>query len=81
MLDYANIIGVELADELLNTIVTICTKTDTIRLSAQQKELSDWRGSGANATQYIGGTKNWHKENLDGTLAALRQLGSGVHPA
>ena len=81
VLDYANIIGVELADELLNTIITIRTKTDTIRLSAQQKELSDWRGSGANATQYIGGTKNWHKENLDATLAALRQLGGGVQPA
>lgn len=38
--------------------------------------LNDLRTSGLYATQYVGGLKNWHKENLDGTLEALKGLGS-----
>ncbi len=75
VLPYHNIRSVELADDLLNTIITIRTGEETIRLSAQQKELSDLRTSGLHATQYVGGYKNWHKENMDGTLKALTALG------
>lgn len=73
-LSYDGIRSVEINDDLLNTIITIQTGTDTIRLTTQQKELSDWRMSGINATQFSGGIKNWHKENLDGTLKDLKEI-------
>ena len=65
VLPYEDIESVELADDLLNTVITI-----------QQKALSDFRMSGLHATQYAGGYKNWHKENMDGTLKALTALGA-----
>lgn len=74
VLPYQDIRAVSLADEMLNTVITIQTDTDTIRLSAQQEALSDYRTSGVYATQYIGGIKNWHKENLEDTLKALMEL-------
>lgn len=61
---------------MLNTVVTIRTGSDVIRLTAQQAALSDLRSSGVYATMYAGSFKNWHKENLDGTLKALRELGN-----
>lgn len=57
----------------LNYLITIETETDEITLSAQQKELSDMRTSGALAYNGIFG-KNWHKENLDDTLEMLKRL-------
>lgn len=75
VLPYGDIQSVELEDDLLNTIITIRAGEDVIRLTTQQKALSDFRMSGLNATQYAGGYKNWHKENLDGTLKALQALG------
>lgn len=74
VLPYGDIQSVELADDLLNTIITIRAGEDVIQLTTQQKALSDFRMSGLNATQYAGGYKNWHKENLEGTLEALREL-------
>ncbi len=71
----SEILSVTLADELLDTIITIQTNNDEIRLATQQKALSDWRMSGFNATQFAGGYKNWHKENIDETLKALTRLG------
>lgn len=65
----------ELEDAMLNTVITIRTGSDTIRLTTQQKELSDLRSSGVYATIYAGHFKNWHKENLNGTLKALTELG------
>ena len=62
-------------DNMLNTVITIRTMSDTIRLTTQQAELSDLRSSGIYATIYAGFFKNWHKENVEGTLAALRELG------
>ena len=75
VLPYSDIQSVELEDDLLNTIITIHTGEDVIRLTTQQKALSDWRMSGLNATQFVGGVKNWHKENVEGTLKALQALG------
>lgn len=75
---YGEIQSVELADDLLNTVITIHTGEDDIRLTTQQKELSNFRMSGLHATQYAGGYKNWHKENVEGTLKALTALGAGA---
>ena len=76
VLPYEDIQSVELEDVKLNTVITICTRSDTIRLTTQQAELSDLRSSGIYATIYAGFFKNWHKENLSGTLAALKELGN-----
>lgn len=75
VLPYGDIQWVELKDDMLNTVITIGTGSDTIRLTTQQAELSDLRSSGIYASIYSGFFKNWHKENLDGTLEALRALG------
>lgn len=76
VLPYGDIQSVELEDVTFNTVITIRTGTDTIRLTTQQAELSDLRSSGIYASIYSGFFKNWHKENLDDTLAALKKLGS-----
>ena len=76
VLPYGDIQSVELEDDMLNTVITIRTGSDTIRLTTQQAELSDLRSSGVYATMYAGSFKNWHKENLAGTLEALEGLGS-----
>ncbi len=77
VLPYGDIQSVELEDAMLNTVVTIRTGSDTIRLTTQQAELSDLRSSGIYASIYSGFFKNWHKENLDNTLKALKALGNG----
>ena len=76
VLPYGDIQWVELKDDMLNTVITIRTESDTIRLTTQQAELSDLRSSGIYASIYSGFFKNWHKENLDGTLKALTKLGN-----
>ena len=76
VLPYGDIQYVELKDDMLNTVITIRTESDTIRLTTQQAELSDLRSSGIYASIYSGFFKNWHKENLDGTLKALTELGN-----
>ena len=72
---YADIESVKLFDDLLNVVVDIETSTGGVRLTTQQKELSDLRLSGIYATQYAGGYKNWHAENVKPTLQALSELG------
>ena len=64
---------------MLNYQIAITTDTDTIRLTAQQKELSDFRAAGA-LTFYSEGLKmsSWHKENLDATLEALKTLNQKI---
>lgn len=59
----------------MNYLITIKTDTDTLRLTTQQKELSDLRSSGSLAV-YSEGLKvsNWHKENLDRTLEQLKNI-------
>lgn len=76
VLPYGDIQSVELKDDMFNTVIIIQTGEDEIRLTTQQKALSDLRISGVYATQYAGGFKNWHKENLKDTLKALTELGA-----
>ena len=76
VLPYEDIQSVEMEDVKLNTVITICTRSDTIRLTTQQAALSGLRCSGRYAVLYAGSFKNWHKENLSGTLAALKELGN-----
>ncbi len=76
VLPYGEIQSVEVSDDLLNSVIAIRTGEDLIRLTTQQAELSDLRSSGIYATIYAGFFKNWHKENLEGTLLELKKLGS-----
>lgn len=73
---YSTIKSVAVTEDMLNYQIAITTDTDTIHLTAQQKELSGFRSTGMLAF-YNDGLKmsNWHKENLDGTLEALKNIG------
>lgn len=72
---YSSIKSVNISEDILNYVITIETNTDVIRLTTQQKELSDLRSSGSLSVESIGlSTKNWHKKNLSTTLEALRNL-------
>lgn len=75
VIPYADIESVKLFDDLLNVVIDIETSTGGVRLTTQQKELSDLRLSGIYATQYASGYKNWHAENVKPTLQALSELG------
>ena len=70
---YSEIESVKLVNDLLNVIIDIETNTGNVRLTTQQKELSDIRLSGIYASQYAGGYKNWHAENVEATLKALSE--------
>lgn len=72
---YSTVKSVAITEDMLNYQIAITTDTDIIRLTAQQKELSDFRAAGA-LTFYSEGLKmsSWHKENLDATLEALKML-------
>lgn len=72
---YSEIKSVKFTDDLLNVIIDIETSDGSVRLTTQQKELSDIRLSGVYASQYVGGYKNWHAENVDATLKAFSELG------
>ena len=75
VIPYAAIESVQRIDDLLNVVIDVETRGGAVRLTTQQKELSDIRLSGIYATQYAGGFKNWHAENVNLTLQALRELG------
>ena len=62
---YADIRSVEVREDLLNYQILIQTGSDMIRFTTQQKELSEFRSSGA-----LSGAMNWHRKNLDATLKA-----------
>lgn len=72
---YSTVKSVEIKEDMLNYQIAVTTDTDIIRLTTQQKELSDFRSAGA-LTFYSEGLKmsSWHKENLDMTLEALRGI-------
>ena len=65
--------------------IELDTDKGRIALSAQQKELSEWRHSGTLSVGMSGlgsgilgsgplKIANWHRANLDATLAALKAL-------
>ena len=75
-LPYHDMRSVEVVRDMLNDRITITTGTDTIRLTTQQKEWSDFRSTGMLAFYHDGlKISNWHKENYDGTLEALQSIG------
>lgn len=73
---YQDIESVEFSDDLLNTVIDLHTQNGDIRFTTQQEALSNYRISGAYATQFVGGPKNWHKDNIKETLEALGDLGA-----
>lgn len=77
---YSEIQSVSVNEDGLNYLVTITTLDDTIRLTAQQKELMVFRTSAMlswDGIKFIYGSDDtWHGRNLDATLAELAKLGS-----
>ena len=82
---YSSIHKVTVTEDLLNWRIELDTDEGLIALSAQQKELSEFRTSGTLSVGMsglgsgIGGegalkVANWHRANLDATLAALKAL-------
>ena len=82
---YASIRKVTITEDMLNWRIELVTEEGLIALSAQQKELSEWRHSGTLSVGMSGlgsgitGTdalkiSNWHRANLDATLADLKAL-------
>ena len=82
---YAKIRKVTITEDMLNWRIELDTEEGLIALSAQQKELSEWRHSGTLSVGMSGlgsgitGTdtlkiSNWHRANLDATLADLEAL-------
>lgn len=75
---YSEIQSVSVNEDGLNYLVTITTLDDTIRLTAQQKELMGFRTSAMlswDGIKFIYGSDDtWHGRNLDATLAALAKL-------
>ncbi len=74
-------------EKTLNYEVTLTTDTDTIRLSVQKKEWSEFRSAGTIATgnsflsvgalavnSKYGKSINWHRQNLDNTFSLLQKL-------
>ena len=74
-------------EKTLNYEVTLTTDTDTIRLSVQKKEWSEFRSAGTIATgnsflsvgalavnSKDGKSINWHRQNLDNTFSLLQKL-------
>lgn len=73
---FSTIESIDVTPSALNYIITIKTKDNELRLSTQQKELSDFRVSSVLVNENLG--KNWHKINLDETLDALRELKNNI---
>lgn len=75
---YSEIQSVSINEDGLNYRVTITTLGDTIRLTAQQKELMGFRTSAMlswDGIKFIYGSDDtWHGRNLDATLADLAKL-------
>ena len=82
---YHTIRKVEAKEDMLNWRIELDTDEGMIALSAQQKELSEWRNSGTLSVGMSGlgsgitdsgalKVANWHRSNLDATLEALKAL-------
>ncbi|MDO4174760.1 MAG: hypothetical protein Q4D42_08340 [Eubacteriales bacterium] len=73
---YGAIQSVTIAEDLLDYIISIATDDGIVRLCTQQKELSNFRSSGSLSSKKFGiNLENWHADNLDATLEALKSLG------
>lgn len=82
---YKSIRKVDIQEDMLNYRIELDTDDGIIALSAQQKELSEFRtsgtlsvgmsglGSGITGSKYLK-VKNWHRSNLDATLESLKAL-------
>ena len=82
---YNTIRKVDIKEDMLNWRIELDTDEGQVVLSAQQKELSEWRHSGTLSVGMSGfgsgilgssplKAANWHRANLDATLAALKTL-------
>lgn len=75
---YSEIQSTTVEEDGLNYLVTITTLGDTIRLTAQQKELMGFRTSAMlswDGIKFIYGSDDtWHGRNLDATLSDLAKL-------
>ena len=82
---YNTIRKVEVKEDMFNWRIELDTDEGMIALSAQQKELSEWRHSGTLSVGMSGlgsgimgsgalKVANWHRSNLDATLEALKAL-------
>lgn len=66
--------NIDLEETGFNYHLTVETSQDSLRFSIQQGELSTWRSSGLVAAPFGLDKDNWHKQNLDCTLDALKEL-------
>ncbi len=73
-LKFEDVLNVSVENYLMNYKITIENKEDTLVLSTQQKELSGFRFSGLISIGTEPGSKNWHADNLDRTLEALKAI-------
>lgn len=71
---YNEVESVEIEEVLLNYLLKIKTKNDTIELTVQQSGANSLRYTGMHSVNNWLGTKNWHSENLEGTLEEIESL-------
>ena len=82
---YNTIRKLDVKEDMFNWRIELYTDEGMIALSAQQKELSEWRHSGTLSVGMSGlgsgimgsgalKVANWHRSNLDATLEALKAL-------
>ncbi|MGX6978702.1 hypothetical protein ACWN8V_05530 [Vagococcus elongatus] len=76
VLPLSEIESISIKETGLNYTIDIKTADSSILLSAQQKELSDWRMSGyyAGVANSVFKLENWHAANLDRTLKELSTI-------
>lgn len=75
-LPYSSIRSVEVSEDGLNYRIDIQLEDEVISLSAQQAELSLLRMSGMYSLEDWTFVNSWHKNNLKGTLNALKEIGA-----
>lgn len=77
-LPFSSIKQVTIQEKGFDYHIAIDTTDGMIQLVTQQKELADFRISSSYANDsFLGfGSKNWHKENLEGTLTQLQEIKS-----
>lgn len=71
---YSEIQSVAVEPDAFNDRIVITMAGGVIRLTAQQKELSSFRTSGALAGGFDLSASNWHSENYDRTMGRLKEL-------